>query len=316
MESKKLNLQEVAERLKNAFAQKGLSGYVPEGRAIMNLNVAADPYHLAVSLTFTNGVPAETQVMLYFPAVHEIVTERAEDICDFYQLFPYCHSKKKKIYGPHLMVEISEDEDGHAVFTQYLRPILNRPLPQSSAEAEAFLNARFLMSSDSELVDRAWLPDKVLKPYIWEGTVGYCYQFEDQKGQKQTWLVNSSCERIDDVPGMVFLTEPKLMPLGKGYVYFDGNGFFPRKSKYLDKDEIRSKFKILLKEYPNAVFYGHLIPVYYLSQPFWLVGIQRHYSPWFVLISPETEEIKLVNPSTIQVAPPDDEVFFGFLKSK
>ena len=309
MEKKEVNLQEIAKRLTDALKRYGLTGYAPTGKAVMNITSLQEDHQLAVSVPFSDG--KSTVTMLYFPVVHEIRKVEAEDLPK-YHLFPYHHLKKRKLYGPYMFVEISETEDGKTVFSQCLRQVMNRPLPKTIAEAENFLNVRFLLSSENDLVERAWIPDKELKPYIWEKTVGYCYTTKID-GNIQTWLVNSSCERVDGVSGMRFLSAPKLLQVEHGYIYFNGQGFYPRKSKYLDKSEIRDKFAYVAENYPKAMFYGHLIPVYDADKPYWLVGVTDEKANWYILISPETEEIKVVW-GEVKIAAPNDKIFFDLLK--
>ena len=309
MEKKVVNLQEIAKRLTDAFNRYGLTGYAPSGKPIMNITSLQEDHQLAVSVPFSDG--KDTITMLYFPIVHEIRKVEAADLPK-YHLFQYHHLKKRKLYGPYMLVEISETDDGKTVFTQCLRQLMNRPLPKTVEEAENFLNVRFLLSTEEELVERAWIPGKVLKPYVWEKTVGYCYTAKIN-GNTQTWLINSSCERVDGISEMMFLSTPKLLQVEQGYIYFNGKGFYPRKSKYLDKSEIRDKFAHVSKTYPQAMFYGHLIPVYDADNPYWLVGVTDERARWYILVSPETEEIKIVR-DQLKIAAPNDKIFFDLLK--
>ena len=313
MERKKLSFQDLTERLSQVFESEGNAGYCVNEPARMYLIQGEEKRQLVVALKMVkdDGAKPDCKMVLYYPVLHEVVIE---DVGEWqsHNPFRYNYSKKKKFYGPYLFLEVSEDEQGQQIFLQCIRFIWNRMLPESKQEAEAFLNARFLLSSEPELVDRAWDFAKEIRPYVWEKTVGYCYTFTDSSGIRQTWLINSSCNRVDNVDGLTFLAEPKLFPVDDGYMYFDGHGFYARKSKYLNKDEIRVKFHEVLKEYPAAIFYGHLIPVYYNSKPYWLVGISDKSARWSVLISPENEEIKKVHRSTerLLIATPNDDIFF------
>ena len=315
MEKKALSFQELTEKLKRVFEKQCHAGYEVADSARMYLIQAEEKRQLVVALQMVKkSENPDCKFVLYYPVMHEV---EVVDVNEWQKLRPfrYNYSKKKKFYGPYMMVEISEDEKGQLVFTQCIRPVWNRMLPAGKQEAEAFLNVRFLLSSDTELVDKAWDFGKEIKPYVWEKTVGYSYMFTDSTGTTQMWLINSSCERVNDVKGLRFLTEPKLFPVEDGYMYFNGDGFFARKSKYLDKDEIRAKFHEVLRQYPEAIFYGHLIPVYYKSKPYWLVGISDKSACWSILISPEDEEIRklhrLIGDVSLQIASPNDGVFFG-----
>ena len=312
MEQKKLNLDFIGKHLQKRYSSSivGYQEFSPNGVPYGAKIYRDENVDLCVALRYTRKEnPDDMVTLMYYPTLHQTKLVRGQ-IC----LSPFNRVKQQSYLGKYIRVKI-EEKDDFLIFTQELRSEWNlRTLPESFRDAEERLNVRFLLSSDQELVEQSWVEDKKLEAIVWDKTVGYLYGFTDSKGRVQTWLISTFCDRVAISDDLKILKSPKLVALADGtYMYFNGKRFIPRKTEFLDKDEIRAQYAELSEKYPHIKYYGHLIPLRIGSatKPFWLVGTD---GDSYVMISPQTGEVKFekkcVLLATAEIAEPDDEVFF------
>ena len=299
--TKKLDLERISRYLCSVYADKLVGFEMFKDAALYRVGELGKqplPYVFAVAVLFAKKDDPQFQLqLLYYPIANETAVETSVLLSE------NTYSNKKEFYSKYVKFFLR-----HGEYFQEWRGFCG--MPESVDDARARLNARLLFSSDAELQREAFVANKKLIPYHSAVACGYFYRFAGSK-RVRTFVVNDKCEEYCLNEVLAELSSPCLVPLSSGKIYyFTGSRFVARKGGVLSKDETRSYFEDIVKQYPGIKFYGHLIPIYEVKKedsiPAWVVGC---HDSKLVAVSLRTGVPHYAD-LNFKIAAPDDVLFF------
>lgn len=299
--TKKLDLEKISRYLCSVYVDKLVGFEMVKDAALYRVGLLGkqpELYVYAVAVIFASKDNPQFRLqLLYYPIANETALETSVILSE------NTYSNKREFYSKYVKFYVR-----HGEYFQEWRGFCG--MPESVADARARLNASFLFSSDEELEREAFVPNKKLIPYHSAVDCGYLYRFAGSK-RVRTFVVHGKCEEYCLNEVLVELSSPCIFALSSGKIYyFTGSRFTARKSGVLSKDEARSYFEDIVKQYPGIKFYGHLIPIYEGKQedsiPSWIVG---YHDSKLVAVSLKSGEAHYAD-LNFTIAAPDDVLFF------
>ena len=300
--TKKLDLEKISRYLCSVYADKLVGFEMVKDAALYRVGLLGkqpERYVFAVAVIFASKDDPQSQLqLLYYPIANETALETSAILSE------NTYSNKKEFYSKYVKFCLR-----HGEYFQEWRVFCGMPVDVDDARAR--LNARLLFSSDEELQREAFVPNKKMIPYHSASDCGYFYRFAGQN-RIRNYVIHEKCEesflRIED---LVELSSPCLVVFSSGKIYyFTGSRFVARKGGVLTKDEARSYFEDIVKQFPGIKFYGHLIPIYEIKdedkRPSWIVG---YHDSKLVAVSLRTGVAHYAD-LNFKIAPPDDVLFF------
>ncbi len=299
--TKKLDFEKISCYLCSVYADKLIEFEKIKDAALYRVGVPgkqSEPYVFAVAVIFARKNNPQSQLqLLYYPIANETAIETSILLSkNIYLSETELCSKYVKFYVK------------QGAYYQEWRGFSK--MVENIDDALARLNVCLLFSSDEILQREAFVPNKKLIPYHTDMVFGYCYKFL-YKNREKTLVVNKNCEEYTLSQELRLLKSPKVFGLlsGKTY-YFTGRRFIEKQGDILTKDEARSYFEDIVKQFPGVKFYGHLIPIYEVKKgecvPAWIVGYQDSKHVAVALKSGDIHYADL----NFKIAPPDDVLFF------
>lgn len=300
--TKKLDLEKISRYLCSVYADKLVGFEMVKDAALYRVGLLGkqpEHYVFAVAVIFAGKDDPQSQLqLLYYPIANETALETSAILSE------NTYSNKKEFYSKYVKFCLR-----HGEYFQEWRGFCGMPVDVDDARAR--LNARLLFSSDEELQREAFVPNKKMIPYHSASDCGYLYRFAGQK-KTRTYVVHEKCEEFSlQIEALTMLSSPCLLALASGKIYyFTGSRFVARKGGVLTKDEMRSYFDDIVKQFSGIKFYGHLIPIYEVKKeervPAWIVGYQDSKLVAVALRSGDVHYADL----NFKIAAPDDALFF------